>query len=83
MELIYQKLNEVNVDVAICDGKTPKKMRQLLTTSLPGVLILQSQMGCEGLNLQGANEINIVSEWWNPGMENQAISRCHRIGQKK
>jgi len=25
----------------------------------------------------------IIDPWWNPAAENQAISRAHRIGQKK
>ena len=48
------------------------------------VLILQIQTGCEGLNLQeNYSEIYFVSPHWNPAIEDQAIARCHRIGQKK
>ena len=25
----------------------------------------------------------MVDPWWNPAVENQAIDRCYRIGQKK
>ena len=47
------------------------------------VLILQIQTGCEGLNLQeNFNEVYFVSPHWNPAIEDQAIARCHRIGQK-
>ena len=48
------------------------------------MLILQIQTGCEGLNLQeNYSEIYFVSPHWNPAVEEQAIARCHRIGQKK
>jgi SNF2 family DNA or RNA helicase len=47
-------------------------------------LILQIQTGCEGLNLQdNYNEVYFVSPHWNPYVEDQAVARCHRIGQKK
>ena len=36
--------------------------------------------GCEGLNLQPC-EIYFVSPHWNPAVEDQAVARCHRIGQ--
>jgi SNF2 family DNA or RNA helicase len=45
---------------------------------------LQIQTGCEGLNLQeNYSEIYFVSPHWNPAIEEQAIARCHRIGQMK
>jgi len=45
---------------------------------------LQIQTGCEGLNLQADySEIYFVSPHWNPSVEDQAIARCHRIGQTK
>lgn len=48
------------------------------------VLVIQIQTGCEGLNLQNNfSEIYFVSPDWNPCVEDQAIARCHRIGQTK
>ena len=48
------------------------------------VIVLQIQTGCEGLNLQkNFSEIYFVSPHWNPAVEDQAIARCHRIGQTK
>jgi len=47
-------------------------------------IVLQIQTGCEGLNLQeNFSEIYFVSPHWNPCVEDQAIARCHRIGQTK
>ena len=46
------------------------------------VLIIQIQVGSEGLNLQRHySEIYFVSPQWNPAIERQAIARCHRYGQ--
>ena len=59
-------------------------MRTKCLTDKHLVLIIQIQTGCEGLNLQeNYSEIYLVSPNWNPCIEDQAIGRCHRIGQKK
>ncbi len=50
---------------------------------IPDVMILQIQTGCEGLNLQQFQEVYFTSPHWNPSVEEQAIARCHRIGQTK
>jgi SNF2 family DNA or RNA helicase len=57
---------------------------QLKTLAEPAdALVIQIQTGCEGLNLQeNFSEIYFVSPDWNPCVEDQAIARCHRIGQK-
>ena len=47
------------------------------------VLILQIKTGCEGLNLQHFAEVYFISPHWNPAIEDQAVARCHRIGQTK
>ena len=49
----------------------------------PEVMILQIQTACEGLNLQHFQEIYFTSPHWNPAVEDQAIARAHRIGQKR
>jgi hypothetical protein len=70
--------------VAKFDGRTPFSKRQEILTQPNDVLILQIQTGCEGLNLQqNYSEIYFVSPHWNPAVEDQAIARCHRIGQLK
>ena len=46
------------------------------------VLIVQIQTACEGLNLQQFKEVYFTGPHWNPAVEDQAIARCHRIGQK-
>lgn len=49
----------------------------------PEVLLIQIQTGCEGLNLQHFTEIYFTSPHWNPAVDDQAIARCHRIGQTR
>lgn len=70
--------------VATFDGRTSSSKRHDILSLGHEVLILQIQTGCEGLNLQEHyNEIYFISPHWNPAVEDQAIARCHRIGQTK
>lgn len=67
----------------IIDGHCIGKQRMLKLETPVDVLILQIQTGCEGLNLQEFySEVYFVSPHWNPSIEDQAIARCHRMGQK-
>jgi SWI/SNF-related matrix-associated actin-dependent regulator of chromatin subfamily A3 len=36
-----------------------------------------------GLNLTSANQIILSDSWWAPAIEDQAVDRVHRLGQKK
>ena len=47
------------------------------------VFLIQINTGGQGINLQVANRIYIMSPNWNPAVEHQAIGRCHRTGQRK
>jgi SNF2 family DNA or RNA helicase len=47
------------------------------------VFLIQINTGGQGINLQAANRIYIMSPNWNPAMEHQAIGRAHRTGQTK
>jgi SNF2 family DNA or RNA helicase len=69
--------------IATLDGRICKSKRNDILNEKNNALILQIQTGCEGLNLQeNYSEIYFVSPCWNPAVEDQAIARCHRIGQK-
>lgn len=70
--------------VVTFDGRTRNSKRYDLLNQKNEALILQIQTGCEGLNLQeNYSEIYFISPHWNPAIEDQAIARCHRIGQTK
>ncbi len=46
------------------------------------VLLMSYGTGSVGLNLQFSNYVFLFDRWWNPAIEDQAIARAHRIGQK-
>jgi SNF2 family DNA or RNA helicase len=70
--------------VGSLDGRNSTAARKKLLSEKYDVLILQIQTGCEGLNLQeNYSEIYFVTPHWNPSVEDQAVGRCHRIGQTK
>ena len=47
------------------------------------IFLISIKAGGVGLNLTAADYIFILDPWWNPAVENQAVSRAHRIGQDK
>jgi SNF2 family DNA or RNA helicase len=69
--------------VVTYDGRN-SRTQGLNLADAADAIILQIQTGCEGLNLQANfSEIYFVSPHWNPCVEDQAVARCHRIGQTK
>ena len=47
----------------------------------PAVLIGQIEAGGVGLNIQAASVVVLTEPQWKPSTEDQAIARCHRLGQ--
>lgn len=85
IDILIQRLREGGIErIASIDGRNTITSRALLLSQSYDVLVLQIQTCCEGLNLQkNYNEIYFVTPHWNPSVEDQAIARCHRIGQTK
>lgn len=44
--------------------------------------LISLKAGGVGLNLTEADRIILLDDWWNPAVEDQAMGRVHRIGQK-
>ena len=47
------------------------------------VLLVSLKAASLGLNLNCASRVILVDPWWNAAVEDQAIDRCHRIGQTR
>jgi SNF2 family DNA or RNA helicase len=82
INILDERLTRLDMAVLTFDGRTPEAKRNEILTTPCDVLIIQIQTGCEGLNLQHFKEIYFVSPHWNPAVEDQAIARCHRLGQE-
>ena len=79
---LARRLHDVgNTRVVTFDGRAKSHEREALLSADCDVLLCQIQTCCEGLNLQQFGEIYFVSPHWNPAVEDQAVARCHRIGQ--
>ena len=71
---LFKKLTS-NFPERLCD--------HILSYIKNDVLIMQIKSGSDGLNLQQYSEVYFTSPHWNPSVEDQALARVHRIGQKK
>jgi SNF2 family DNA or RNA helicase len=88
----YQKEIDAIADILInngvqnvfkYDGRNSNQNTLKIITEKAFVILLQIQTGCEGLNLQkNFSEVYFTTPHWNPFIEEQAIARCHRLGQK-
>lgn len=68
-------------------GKIPIKKREPILARFKedpnaNLLMMSYATGAVGLNLQFAGYVFLYDRWWNPAVEDQAINRAHRIGQK-
>jgi SNF2 family DNA or RNA helicase len=81
IDAIRRDLEAGGMRVHTFDGRVPAARRAAILTGRCDCLILQIKTGCEGLNLQQFSEVYFVSPHWNPAVEDQAVARCHRMGQ--
>ncbi|XP_048130546.1 DNA repair protein RAD5B isoform X2 [Rhodamnia argentea] len=70
------------------DGKLSQKQRERILkefneTNDKMILLMSLRAGGVGLNLTAASHVFLMDPWWNPAVEEQAIMRIHRIGQKR
>ena len=67
-------------------GNTPPIQRQTMVDEFsarpgPAVLVSQIQAGGVGLNIQAGSVVILTEPQWKPTIEDQAVARCHRMGQ--
>jgi SNF2 family DNA or RNA helicase len=84
IKYLSQKLKALDINVAYINGGVPNDVRRtIMEDEKIQVLLVQIDCGGTGLNLQAYNIAYFTSPPWNPSLEDQAIARLYRIGQKK
>ena len=58
-------------------------VKDFQTSEGSAVFLISLRAGGFGLNLTAASYVVLFDPWWNPAVENQAIDRTHRIGQRQ
>jgi len=82
IKYLFKRLKH-NVNIDYIDGSIPSiKKKEIINNKELDVLIIQINAGGTGLNLQHYNNIVFTGPQWNPTLEQQAIARAYRIGQK-
>ena len=85
LDLIKARLELENRPYNYLTGQTKDRkgeIERFQTTKAASVFMLSLKAGGSGLNLTSASYVILYDPWWNPAVENQAIDRTHRIGQK-
>jgi SNF2 family DNA or RNA helicase len=85
IDWLEEKLSRFNPLVYHGKIPTPKRepiLKQFKDDPRASLLMMSYATGAVGLNLQFAGYVFLYDRWWNPAIEDQAINRAHRIGQK-
>lgn len=86
LNLVGKALRAKHIPFAYLTGSTRNRetvVKDFQSNEETRVFLISLKAGGTGLNLTAADYVYIVDPWWNPAVENQAIDRCHRIGQDK
>ncbi|KAF7511020.1 hypothetical protein GJ744_005566 [Endocarpon pusillum] len=90
LDLLQTLLTSLSLPFLRLDGSTPSGKRQALvddfnrsSSSAAFAFLLSAKAGGMGLNLVGASRLVLFDVDWNPAVEEQAMARIHREGQRK
>lgn len=86
LDLIREALQLRNIRHRYLTGQTKNRAAEVnafMEDEDVRVFLISLKAGGTGLNLMEADYVYLVDPWWNPAVENQAIDRCYRPGQKK
>ncbi len=86
LDIIQGQIHERHWKFSRIDGSQQIKKRQKQVDDFQEgrtqVFLISLKAGGVGLNLTAASYVFVMDPWWNPAVEQQAIDRAHRIGQK-
>ncbi|WP_122992573.1 DEAD/DEAH box helicase [Clostridium amazonitimonense] len=84
---IRKRLDKSGIESMYLDGSVSSSERMEMVDEFnqgeTQVFLISLKAGGTGLNLTGADLVIHFDPWWNPAVEDQAVDRAHRIGQRK
>lgn len=86
LDLLAPQLSQLGITFERLDGRTrnrQEKVDAFQDSPDCSVFLISLKAGGTGLNLTAADYVFLLDPWWNPAVEQQAIDRAHRIGQKQ
>lgn len=88
LDIVQARLDREGYKYCRIDGTMSAPLRDQALRSLsddPDCTIMLASLGvcAVGLNLVAANQVVLADTWWAPAIEDQAVDRVHRLGQKK
>ncbi|KAE8552362.1 hypothetical protein EYB25_006256 [Talaromyces marneffei] len=88
LDVVESGLKQAQIPCLRFDGKVPQKERKSVIDKFKhdpsvSVLLLTLSCGAVGLTLTEASCAYLMEPHWNPTVEEQALARIHRLGQKK
>ncbi|PVZ97025.1 hypothetical protein BB558_007046 [Smittium angustum] len=88
LDLVQWRLNRAGFSVCRLDGRMSPQQRDtvidtFMTKPQYTVFLVSLKAGGVALNLTEASQVFICDPWWNPAVEDQAMDRIHRLGQKR
>lgn len=86
LSLIRKRVEEKGWRYSYLDGSTQnreKAVQEFETDETIPLFLISLKAGGVGLNLTAADYVFIYDPWWNDAVEQQAIDRVHRLGQKR
>lgn len=88
--LLEEPLKAAGFETLRLDGSMNAKRRaqvikefEVAGPGAPTVLLASLKTSSAGINLTAASRVYLFEPWWNPAVEEQAMDRVHRIGQKE
>jgi SNF2 family DNA or RNA helicase len=88
LDAVQEALRPLGVQFCRYDGKLTRQQREAVlgrfaSDQTTKVFLVSISCGGQGLDLTAANHAFLLEPQWNPMLEEQAMARIHRLGQKK
>ncbi|EEH06150.1 DNA repair and recombination protein RAD5B [Histoplasma capsulatum G186AR] len=82
-QLVRNGITFARIDGKMSSAKRDAAMNALSNDSNCTVLLASLNVCSVGLNLVAANQVILADSWWAPAIEDQAVDRVYRLGQKR